>query len=74
MSELQSNLSIADMLYSGHIIMACFVKPAESRSNSLRKSPIQRTIVVEDVKIWHRVKSSSQIYLFIADAPIFGTK
>ena len=70
--EIRSNLSIADMLYSGHF----FVEPAESRSNSHRKTPIQwtilqRTIVTADTIHWHHMKSSSQIYLFTADTLYF---
>ena len=34
--NVQSNLSIADMLYKGHL----FVEPAGSRSNSHRKTPV----------------------------------
>ena len=75
------NLSIADMLLqltpccSGHF----FVEPAESRSSSHRKTPIQRTllqriIVIADTIFWHHMKSSSQIYFFIADNPCGNIK
>ena len=30
-----------------------------------------RTIVIADTIFWHRMKSSSQIYVFLADTPSF---
>ena len=52
------------------------MEPVESRSNSHRKASILRTrlewtIAMADTVFWHRVKSSSQIYLVIADTRYF---
>ena len=69
-------------VYSGHVTQQNLViadtfqwnppNHTETESNSHRKTPIQgtglwRAIAIADTIVWHRVKSSSQIYLFIAD-------
>ena len=38
--HMQSKLSIADMLYKGHLVIADISEPVESRSNSHRKTSI----------------------------------
>ena len=46
---LQSNVSIADMLYNGHVVIAdTFLKEmAKSRSNSHRKTSLLDSFIVD---------------------------
>ena len=68
--QLQSNLSIADMLYSGHL----FRGTDRIRVKLSDKNPYIADTVIADTIFWHRVKSSGQIYVFIADTPCFYGK
>ena len=68
--QLQSNLSIADMLYSGHL----FRGTGGIRVKLSYKNPYIADTFIVDTIFWHRVKSSSQIYVFIADTPYFYGK
>ena len=68
--QLQSNLSTADMLYSGHLFRGTGgIRVKLSYKNLF----IADTFIVDTI-FWHRVKSSSQIYVFIADTPYFYGK
>ena len=64
--------STVEFIYSGHAIQRtpCYnrhflVEPAESQSNSHRKPPIQRTLVMADTIFWNRMNISFENCLSI---------
>ena len=70
----QSNLSIVDMIYSKHFVIPDnFLENRLNHGQTLAEKPltyIADTCIAEAI-FRHRVKNSSQIYLFTVDTPYF---
>ena len=64
---IQSNLSLADMLHNGHLVIAntYFKEPEESRSNSHRETLYSGHFYSEHLFEWH-MNISGKIYFLIA--------
>ena len=72
---LQSNLSIVDMIYNRHlVILDNFLENKLNHGQTLAEKSLTYmadTCIAETI-FRHRVKNSSQIYLFTADTPYFS--
>ena len=69
---IQSNQSIEDMLYSGHLVMADTVSwNRPNRGQTLIEKTLHSDTFIARQFFGYWVKSSSQIFLFIADTQYF---